>query len=472
MLAPIERRSARAISIAATLLLSLPAMAQAQTLTLDEAMRGATEHPSVASAQADREVAAAATRQVKTSYGPSLSAGANLRVWSSPLEVSLGGGGGAAPMLPAPQTPYEQVVYGIVNAQSTPTTLRDQVTWDASLTLTQPLSALWTINLGAKMAGINETVATQQLDIAQRQLARDAAQAYFRVLQARAQLANAEESALQLESQLKRLTALVELGSANDADRLRIDVALASARQQALRAQSDLALARAALAVAAGKEAGAEVDVQDLPIGEAPQAPGTLEQCIKMAMESRQELAQLASRLEQSNVAITREEAGYIPQVVAMANYTHTAGQGLAGSDTMFIGASLSWTIYEWGKTRTLIDQAQANVTKVEAQRLLVKRQLELQVRKAWLDLDATTRQLEVARYAVTQAKEAYRVEEERFNAGRSTSTELLAAQAALVQAQNNVSTAYYQALVNYAELRWATGDTLTAQQLIAGANP
>lgn len=454
---------------AAALSLLAPSLASAQTLSLDEAMRSAANHPSVASAQADRAVASAASRQVSASYGPTLSAAANLRVWDSPLEVSLGGGGGAV-QLPPPQTAYEQILFGMVNAP--PTTIRDQVTWDASLTIAQPLSALWTINLGARMAALNEHVADQQLDLAQRQLARDAAQSYFRVLQARAQLANSNESVLQLDAQVKRLGVLVENGAANQTDLLRIDVALANAHQQVLRAESDLTLARAALAVAAGLEPSAPVDVQDLPVGRAPAPPCDLDACVARAMERRQEIAQLQTRLEQSDLAIKREEAAYIPQVNALANYTHTAGQGLAGADNFFLGLSLNWTIYEWGKTRTLIDQAEANVTKVQASRTLVKRQLELQVRKAWLDLDATSRQLSVAQRAVAQAQESFRVEEERFNAGRSTSTDLLAAQAALAQAKNNESTAYYQALVHHAELQWATGVPLTAQSLIAGANP
>jgi outer membrane protein TolC len=454
---------------AAVLSLLAPSLASAQTLSLDEAMRSAANHPSVASAQADRAVASAASRQVSASYGPTLSAAANLRVWDSPLEVSLGGGGGAV-QLPPPQTAYEQILFGMVNAP--PTTIRDQVTWDASLTIAQPLSALWTINLGARLAALNEHVADQQLDLTQRQLARDAAQSYFRVLQARAQLANSNESVLQLDAQVKRLAVLVENGAANQTDLLRIDVALANAHQQVLRAESDLTLARAALAVAAGLEPSAPVDVQDLPVGRAPAPPCDLDACVARALEKRQEIAQLQTRLEQSDLAIKREEAAYIPQVNALANYTHTAGQGLAGADNFFLGLSLNWTIYEWGKTRTLIDQAEANVTKVQASRTLVKRQLELQVRKAWLDLDATSRQLSVAQRAVAQAQESFRVEEERFNAGRSTSTDLLAAQAALAQAKNNESTAYYQALVHHAELQWATGVPLTAQSLIAGANP
>lgn len=459
-----------AVATAAALLwLPAQARAQSQPMSLDDVIRQAAQHPQIGSAQADITAADAAVRQVRTSYGPTLSAAANLRIWNSPLEVSLGGGGGSI-QLPPPQTAYEQILYGMVNAP--PTTIRDQVTWDASVTIAQPLSSLWTISLGEDLAQINAQISHQQLDVTQRQLAKEAAQSYFRVLQARAQLANAQESITQLEAQQKRLSALVELGSTNQSDRLRIEVALADARQKALRAESDVQLALAALAVAAGMEADASIDVAEVPVGQAPEAPCALEQCVEQAMSKRVELQQLTKRLDQSHTAIKREEAAYIPQLVAIANYTHTAGQGLAGANNAFVGAQLNWTIYEWGKTRTLVDQAEANVTKIEAQRLLVQRQLALQVRKAWVDLDSSRRQLEVARYAVEQAQEAYRVEEERFNAGRSTSTDLLAAQAALVQAQNNRSTAYYQALVNYTELRWALGDTLDARVLTAGVNP
>lgn len=442
-----------------------PAEGWAESLSLDASLaRAAGNHPDVALARAEVEASQARERNTRSAYGPKLEGAANIQVWNDEIGFSFVEVGQT---LPTPETPYEEFIYGFLNSANV--TVRDQVTWDASLTLTQPLTPLWDVYLASHLRESSTRVARTQVSAAERGLERDVAVAFLRVNQARKGLETAESAVAQLQAQVKRLTDLVELGAAQSADRLRLEVAVAAAQQKAFQAQANLNMARAAFAVALGEDGGSDLDADVLEPGALPSAEARVESLIEEAMASREELKNLEDQRQQAELNVDLRRAGYKPDVVALAQFSHTAGQGLAGSDTFFVGASARWKIFEWGATSSQVDEASANVVKVAAAREQARRQIALQVRKAWYDYEASRQGFAVAAAAVTGAEESFRVENERFSAGRSTPTDLLAAQTALVEARNNRDAAYYQGLVHRAELLWAVGARVTAKNLIEG---
>ena len=442
---------------------SIPASAETLSLA-DSLVRATANHPDIQSSQTDVVSAQARESQVTAGYGPKLDAAANVQVWTDANEVNINAFGAN---LPPPETPYEELISGLLSTGTL--TLRDQVTWDASLTLTQPLTPLWDIHLASKISEISTQVAKTNVSASERRVRRDVASAFLRVNQARKAVANSSDEVTQLKAQSDRLQILVEAGAAQNADKLRIDVALAAAQQREFRAEADLNLATSAFAVALGENDGTDLDAAELEVGTL-QAPTTsLEALIEVAMTERDEIQNLDGQYNQADFQVDLKKSAYKPDVVALAQYQHTEGQGLSNADSFFVGASLRWNLFEWGKTQSAVDEASSSVVKVKLAKEQVRRQIGLQVRKSWYDYEASRKMHEVASSAVSQAEEAFRVENERFEAGQSTSTDLLAAQTALTEAKNNRDAAYYQGLVNRAELTWAIGRTVTAENLIQG---
>lgn len=436
------------------------AAAAQPTLTLGEAIEAAaTGHPAIARAEAARAAASSRRKQARANYGPRLTAEANALVWNDEITFGFAPEDGPPIELPPPMTPYEGIVAGLFTAE--PTVVRDQFTWDASITLAQPLTALWAIYHGVRAAGFAEESATLEIDEARRQYVRDAIVAYFRVLQTRAAVATAEQSVAQLEAQGERVKALVEAGSVQRGEQLRIEVALAALRQQVLQNQANLELSRAALALAVNEAAGARVDAAAWSVERLPDTSGTLEDAIADAIANRTELRRLQYGMQQAEIGVLAERADYLPQLAAIAQYKHQEGQGLSGKDNAFVGATLSWSIFEWGARKHAVDAAAAQIVQLEATQELTRRQIALQVEKTWRDVRTAVASHAVAASAVAQAEEAYRVAEAQFEVGQTTATDLLAAQTALTEARNNQNAALYQAWVNEAELTYATGRPL-----------
>jgi outer membrane protein TolC len=430
-------------------LAAVPAEAGAETLELAEAIAEATgEHPSVVAARADRRVARAQKRQRGTELLPALEAEGNLFSYDDDLSFSVG-----------PPDQFDQVV------------IREQLTWDIAVRLTQPLTPLWANYEAWRGEAAGQEAAEASLDRAERESARRAVVAYFEALEAEARLEVARSSVEQLESQLERVRALEETGAAQKSDRLRTEVALADARQQVSRAEARVELARSELATALGRAPGNPPEPAELEADAPTASPPPLEESLERAVDRRPSLRTLERQLDQSRRAVRAQRARLLPQLAGLAQYQHTEGRGLTASDEAFVGLTLSWQFLQWGSPLYAIDQARARKIKVEAQRRNTRHQVALEVRRAWHDLQSAIDSYEVADQSVAQAEEAYRVESERYEAGRATPTDLLDTEAALTEARINRQRAYYDILVSRAELAFATGAPLTVGRLLGGGS-
>jgi outer membrane protein len=122
------------------------------------------------------------------------------------------------------------------------------------------------------------------------------------------------------------------------------------------------------------------------------------------------------------------------------------------------VGVNLSWTAWDAGRTR--FEVAEAASLKAAARQRLAEfdSTLALEVRQRTLDLDSARAQIAAAGEGVRAATEARRVVQERFAAGVATSTDLLDAQVALLQAELDRTRALANARLASARLDRALG--------------
>jgi outer membrane protein TolC len=436
------RRDIQCLPGLAALLVCLafpPSDAGAETLDLAEAIAEATgEHPSVVAARADKRIARAQKRKRGTEMLPALEAEGNLFGWNDGLAFSVGPGD-----------------------QFDPVVIREQVTWDVAVRMTQPLTPLWASWEAWRSEAARQEAAEASLDRAERESARRAVVAYFEALEAEARLEVARSSVEQLESQLERVKALEETGAAQKSDRLRTEVALADARQQVSQAEARVELARSELATALGRDPGNPPEPAEVEADAPTAAPPPLDESLERATDQRPSLRSLERQLDQSRRAVRASRAQLLPRLAGLAQYKHTQGRGLTASDEAFVGLTLNWQFLQWGSPLYAIDEARARKIKVEAEQRRTRHQVNLEVRRAWHDLRSALDSYEIADQSVARAEEAYRVESERYEAGRATPTELLDTEAALTEARINRQTTYYDILVSRAELAFATGAPL-----------
>jgi outer membrane protein TolC len=100
------------------------------------------------------------------------------------------------------------------------------------------------------------------------------------------------------------------------------------------------------------------------------------------------------------------------------------------------IGVTANWTLWDGGRVAAETSEAAAAAAATRARLAEVDSLIALDVRQRLLDADSARASLIAAADAVRSAAEARRVVAERFNVGVATSTEVLDAQVALLQAE------------------------------------
>jgi outer membrane protein len=93
--------------------------------------------------------------------------------------------------------------------------------------------------------------------------------------------------------------------------------------------------------------------------------------------------------------------------------------------------------------------------------------EIRLQVRKAYYEYDAARQQVEVARGAIVQADESLRINQNRYEGGLSTVSDLLGVEEAAHRAKADYWQAVYRVQTSYAGVELATGTLTPASPVV-----
>lgn len=435
--------AARATLVAALVLASPSAFAQAEArkISFTEAVQTAlADSPEVRIA--DQAIAAASHRVkgVRAQRLPKLRAEGNLLWWND--EISF--------FLPPPamgEPPIEAVV-------------RERLTWQATAQVVQPLSPLIVLStlIDLEEAGVDAAKADR--DRARLDAAARAAEAYLRALQARAGAEIAQRTLTQVEANLDRVRKLREAGVAGDLDVLRLEAARDQVRQGALRARAGEETALRALALTLSLPDGTMLAVVD-DFPETPPGPDfSAEEVVAAALKRRPELKAAADRARQADKGRRAAYATMLPNILAVAQVQHTAGQGTFGAeDSWFVGVTLQWDLWDWGKNQSGVDEAAARQRQAEIAREALAEQVAFDARRRVLEAETAYETLAVARSGLAAAEEAYRLQTVRNEEGVATTTEVLDAETEVASARTAFALARYDYLISLVTLARAMGD-------------
>jgi outer membrane protein len=431
----------RLVFVALVVAGALPARAAEppRRLLLSEAIELAVKvSPEIALTSATAGGAEARVRGARAQRLPKLNASGTLFFWDKALELDLGD------MLPM----------GVFD-----TTVRDRVTASLTVSVTQPLSGLLVVHrlIGLEQDGADAARADQagmRINIAAR-----AAEVYLRALQARASEAVALKSVEQLEAQLERARILEKGGVLGTLDVLRLEAARDQARQTQLRAGAGARTAERALARLLGWHAATPLElVDDLPAELPPPRRGE-EEAAGAALR-RPEIVAASERVSQAENGRRVAQAGYLPNLSGVASYQHNEGQGtFQPQDGWYLGLTMSWDLWDWGKTGAAVDEAAAQRRAATANLHRLGGELEVEARRRALEASAAHESLALAASTLKAVEEAYRIQTVRFREGNATTTDLLEAEAEVARARGGVALTRYEYLISQVALARATGE-------------
>ncbi len=415
-------------------------------VTLSDAVRMALENGWEIQA-ADQGVFAsqARVRGAGSQRFPRLKTEANLLYWDRPLDVVFS----SMPGMPATDPSRDGV------------RVRDQVTWQASVSLAQPISGLFVLSrlVAQERDGLDAARADKaraSLDTAQR-----TSEAYLRLLQAKAVETVAGKNVAQVEAQLRRAQVFEKAGTLGQVDVLRLTSAHDSSRQELLRAKTAVMVATAALVLSMDLPPGTALEVVDDLPDPPPPLTWTEEQISQAAAKDRPELVAAQERTAAARGAREVAKAALLPNIMAVATYQHVEGQAaFQPKNAWFVGATLTWDVWDWGKTWSDVKEAEHKANQANANARFLRDQIVFDAGKRLLEARTAYETVGVARSALEAAEEAYRIQSVRYSEGAATTTDVLDTQTDVARARNGYAQARYEYYLAQAGLARAVGRT------------
>ncbi len=243
-----------------------------------------------------------------------------------------------------------------------------------------------------------------------------------------------------------------------ESDYLSSEVNAAARKQELIRADNGVELARAQLSNALGVISNVVYQPAEA-LAERTLPEITLEQVEAQALKNRPDLRQLELNELAQAAGVRMAQAAFGPRVGAFGSWE-------VDNPSMFTGGANNWTagievqfdLFTGGAKKARLEHEKAMQERLAALRESAMQSVRLEVRRAWYDADAARRQMEVARTAIAQSDETLRISQNRYDAGLTSITDLLRTE----EAARRTRTDYWQAVYNYqtayANLELATG--------------
>jgi outer membrane protein len=338
--------------------------------------------------------------------------------------------------------------------------------FQSQVTVDQVLYGAGQTKLAVRSAELTKDMASEEGRRTQMEVIAGVVRAYYDSLLSADQLNATSQAMHSAEADLERAQTIRSAGMSTDVDALSIRVHLATVREQQIRREADVDVARAALNDAIGLPLDTPhmLTTQLVPLN-SPE--GSLrdqeDQAIAQRPEARQ--AKLATSLAETQAASARRNLA--PQVTLHAAYEADRQRFVTvGGDNWLVAIGLRWNLFNGFSDKARIEESKFALQRSSAEQARASSAIRLQVHRAYADLHAATQRIEVAKASVAEAEESLRITQNRYEAGMSNVTDLLRTETTVMEARTRHLAAVRDQRIAAAMVELA-GGTLTPDSAV-----
>ncbi len=280
----------------------------------------------------------------------------------------------------------------------------------------------------------------------------EVARAFYTVLKTRRFIEAAGASVQAFEENLTIAQRRAAAGTMLKTEVLDVEVRLAQAREDLVRARTASTLALRALRNLLGVEEKEFVVADHAP---ATTPPATSD------YSGRPELTAARHRERAAEEQVRVASSGAKPRVSAFASGDYDYGWRMNNGGASYTGGLMvQWDVWDGHLTRGKVREARAHVESAHEEQRKLRLAIELEAEQAQLALQTAEERLAVTRQIVTQAAESARLTRSRFEQGLALATQLIDAETALVTARVRRAEAEADRQIAVAAVRKAIGVT------------
>jgi outer membrane protein len=373
---------------------------------------------------------------------PSAGASASyLRLNSANIDVKSSNNnnnGGSAPKV-------NQALYGILN-------------------VSLPIYSGGRIRYGIESARFLEKAVQLDAEKDKDEVVQNTIEAFSNLFKAGSAVRLVKENLAQSEQRVKDLSNLEKNGLLARNDLLKAQLQSSTIELNLLDAENNLQMATLNMNLMLGLPDETQL-VPDTNNIQRPKDERVMSDFEKAALENRKDIAATDFRKKAAESGVKSTRADMLPSVQLTGGYIAAdIPKFFTVTNAVNIGVGVSYNIASLWKTKSKIRQAEARVTQLQVTGEMLSDQVKLQVDRSYLSLLSNRKKIEVYAKALEQANENYRIVKNKFENSLATTTELLEADVAQLQARLNYTLAQADAFVAYNKLLQSAG--ILAQEL------
>ncbi|MGD8780073.1 MAG: TolC family protein [Ignavibacteria bacterium] len=233
---------------------------------------------------------------------------------------------------------------------------------------------------------------------------------------------------------------------------------LSDIKQQLADAENNEKLAKAYFNFLLNKDLETEIEI-DKEVASIQLGNFDFDESIHSAVNKREELKQLESAIEASSNNISLSRSSYLPGVSLAVDYGFQGEEYNFTSDDDFWMASVvfNWNIFNGFQDKAKVEQAEWSKKENEAKLNEVLKQIKLQVRTAYYNLDAAKKSITTANDRLTTSQKSFEIVAKKYKEGMAPQIEYLDSRTSLTQAEVNKIVTKYDYLIRCAEFEKVT---------------
>lgn len=388
--------------------------------------------------QAKIEEAAAAVKEAMEKKLPSAGiSGSYLRLNSANFDLKTnnnsGGGSGSSPKV-------NQALYGILNI---------------SLPVYQGGKIRYGIESSQYLAEAIKLDAEDDKD----EVIQNTIEAFANLFKAGSAVRLMQENLLAARQRVNDLSNLEKNGLLARNDLLKAELQASTIELSLLDAENNLQMTTVNMNLMLGLPITTQLTADTTGIEKKDDGSKVLTDYLDEALKNRKDLAALNYRKKAAETGIKTAHADMYPSLQLTGGYIAAdVPKVFSVSNAVNIGVGVSYNIASLWKTKSKVQQAEARALQLNLSEAMMNDNITLQVNKAYLSLISSRKKIEVTALALKQAKENYRIVKNKFDNNLATTSDLLDADVAQLQAKLGYTLARADAFVAYNKLLQVTG--------------
>lgn len=447
-------------------LLAIPdaGLCQGKVLTLDDAVQLAMEKgPGISSAKYYVEAAEHAKKKAFAGFFPVYSTEIRALYYSEKPGISgdMGDFDFDPSLIPPGESDFDDFVrlafigmgemFGDLSSFES-----KQYDVNITISMTQPLTPLYQVYYGYKLADLGIDVAEIEIVKTREDLAYKVKEAYYSILKLHHGLEAMDEGIASMTAHVQKAELFLQQKVITKNDLLQAKARLAELEAERISMEGTLEIIYEGLNMAVGFPPGTVLVLEE-PQKELDEKIPPFNETLKAAMKDRPDMKQIRLNIQQAGLAEKIVIGDFIPQVAAVGTFQHNEGSVMK-LPPFAIGGVLSWNFWSFGSKYYSMKETKAKKKAAEEALSAMKSGVAVELKDALAKLKVAIKTLEKAEASVVASEEQLRIENVRYAQNVNTSTEVLDAQARLTQAQLQKTSAKYNIYIAIARLEKATG--------------